>query len=307
MQGLSRLRVMARGVLLAMIGIGLCPPMAFAGTLSWAEVQALPLPASEQRIAYGDDPEQFGELRLPVKAGGNTPPIAVIVLLHGGCWLNQFDYRYMTRLAAALTERGYATWTPEFRRVGDAAGGWPNTLRDAALATDHLAELAKQHPLDLSRVVTLGHSAGGQLALWLATRGKLPPDSPLYSPHPLGIHAAIGLDAITDLGTYRIGPAESCHAAVDQLMDGTPQTQPRRYSEASPMALLPLGVPQWLIQGGADPIVSVESVRSYAVAAAHAGDQVRLQEQPGNGHFESAVPRGSAWKALLTAVGQAVR
>jgi len=274
-------------------------------------VQALPLPAGGQRIAYGDDPEQFGELRLPAKAAAGPAGVPVMVLLHGGCWLNEFDYRYMTRLAAALTDQGYASWTPEFRRVGDAAGGWPNTLRDAALATDYLAVLAKQHRLehrlDLGRVVVIGHSAGGQLALWLAARGKLPPDSALYSPHPLGIHAVIGLDAITDLDTYRTGPPESCHAAVDPLMGGTPQTQPRRYAEASPLALLPLGVPQWLIQGGDDPIVSAASVRSYAAAATRAGDKVTLLEQPGAGHFESAVPRGPAWQALLAAVRKAVR
>ena len=295
----------AGALLLALAALSVAPSSARAAPLSWGEVQALSLPAAGQRIAYGDDPLQFGELRLPAQTG--AAPVPVLVLLHGGCWLNQFDYQYMTRLAAAFTQSGYATWTPEFRRVGDSGGGWPNTLRDAALATDDLAKLARRYPLDLGRVVAMGHSAGGQLALWLAARGKLPPDSPLYSPRPLRIHAVIGLDAITDLAAYRIGPADSCHAAVDQLMDGTPQTRPRRYAEASPLALLPLGVPQWLIQGGEDPIVSPESVRAYAAAAARAGDHVTVMELPGAGHFESAVPRGAAWDAELAALREAVR
>lgn len=302
-----RCRLIAAAALLALAGSAGWSPAAVAKPISWGEVQALPLPDAGEKIAYGDDAEQFGELRLPVKAGAKAGPYPVIVLLHGGCWLNEFDYRYMTRLAAVLTEQGYATWTPEFRRVGDASGGWPNTLLDAAKATDYLAVLVKQHPLDLSKVVTVGHSAGGQLALWLAARRKLPADSPLYSAHPLAIHGVIGLDAITDLATYRIGPPDSCHSAVDPLMDGTPQTQPRRYAESSPMALLPLGVPQWLVQGEEDPIVSTVSVRSYVAAATHAGDRVTLLTQPGAGHFESAVPVGPAWKAVLMAVQKAVR
>lgn len=298
--------LLSRSLLLA-AALVLCSAGVAAKPISWSEVQALPLPAVGERLAYGDDPEQFGELRLPAGTNPKSTPLPVIVLLHGGCWQNEFDYRYMTRLGAALAAQGYATWTPEFRRIGDAAGGWPNTLRDAALATDYVAQLAKQHPLDLGRVVTVGHSAGGQLALWLAARGKLPADSPLYSVHPLRIHAVIGLDAITDLATYRIGPPDSCNASVDRLMQGTPQTWPRRYAEASPMALLPLGVPQWLVQGREDPIVSAESVRSYAAAATQAGDHVILLEQAGAGHFESAVPKGPAWKALLKALRQALQ
>jgi acetyl esterase/lipase len=299
---LSGSRLAAASLLAA--GLSSWPLPAAAEPISWSEVQALPLPVAGQRIAYGADPEQFGELRLPAKVSGKVP---VIVLLHGGCWLNQFDYRYMTRLAAALTDQGYATWTPEFRRLGDAAGGWPNTLRDAALATDHLAALAQQRPLDLRRVIIIGHSSGGQLALWLAARARLPPGSPLYRPHPLRPRAVIGLDAITDLQSYRIGPPGSCNTAVDELMDGTPQTQPRHYAESSPMALLPLGVPQWLIQGGDDSIVSAESAHAYAAAAARAGDRISLLEQPGSGHFESVVPAGAAWQALLAAVSAALR
>ncbi len=298
----SRLRL-GTALLLAVCGSS-CWRLAAAAPISWNEVQALPLPAAGQKIAYGADPEQFGELRLPSAAG--TGAVPVLLLLHGGCWLNEFDYRYMTRLAAALAAQGYASWTPEFRRVGDAAGGWPNTLRDAALAADQLTVLAQAHPLDLKRVVAIGHSSGGHLALWLAARGKLPQDSPLYSPHPLAIHAVIGLDAITDLASYRIGPPDSCHASVDALMGGTPRTQPRRYAESSPLALLPLGVPQWLIEGGQDTIVSPASVRSYAAAARHAGDRVTVLEQPDAGHFESAVPQGPAWQALLTALRQAL-
>lgn len=270
--------------------------------MKWSEVQALPMPAPADKIAYGKGLQQFGELRLPAGKG----PFPVVLLIHGGCWLNAFDYSYITRLGAALTELGAATWTIEYRRLGDEGGGWPGTFLDVAQAADHLRELAKTQPLDLSRVAAMGHSAGGHLALWLAVRGKLPKDSALFSKNPQAIQAVIGLAAITDLKTYRIGAPGSCNASVDQLMGGTNAEQPARYAQASPRALLPLGVKQWLVQGARDPIVSLDSVRAYAHAARVAGDKVQLLETAAAGHFETSVPLGNTWLDLQHAVREAL-
>ena len=183
-----------------------------------------------------------------------------------------------------------ASWTIEYRRVGDAGGGWPGSFLDVGAAADTLRGMAKTAPLDLDRVYAGGHSAGGHLALWLAARGKLAPDSALYAPSPLRIRGVLGLAAITDLESYRIGPADSCNAAVDQLMGGDPQTYPARYAQASPRRLLPLGVPQVFIQGGRDPIVDPASVQSYVAAARKAGDPATELLLPQSGHFEAAVP-----------------
>ncbi len=246
----------------------------------------MPLPEPGQRIAYGNGPQQFGELRLPKGHG----PFPVIVLLHGGCWQAAFDYVYITRLASWLTEQGVATWTIEYRRIGDAGGGWPGTFHDAADATDALREIAKTAPLDLERVFAAGHSAGGHLALWLATRARLPAASELYRKDPLRVRGVLGLAAIADLAAYRVGPAESCHASVDQLLGGTPQTVAERYAQTSPRQRLPLGVPQVFIQGESDPIVEAASVREYAAAAEKAGDKATILLLPAAGHFEAAVP-----------------
>jgi acetyl esterase/lipase len=274
-------------------------PMTEPPTLTWGDISARPLPAAGERIAYGALPQQFGELRLPKGKG----PFPLVVLLHGGCWLADFDYAHITPLAAALTRAGYATWTVEYRRIGDTGGGWPNTFLDAALAVDHLRELAKHHPLDLRGVIFAGHSAGGQLALWLASRGKIDATSPLYVRDPLLPAAVIGLAAITDLAEYRVGPPGSCHASVDQLLGGTEQQQPARYAQTSPLALLPLTIPTWLLQGERDVVVSADSTRRYAHAA---GDKAHLIALPAAGHFEMVVPEGDSWAALLQALHEAI-
>lgn len=274
-----------------------------ASMLTWNEFEKIPLPPPGSKIAYGEAPQQFGELRLPEGKG----PFPVVVLVHGGCWLAEFNYVYITRLAAAMVAQGYAVWTIEYRRLGDAGGGWPNTLLDPARATDHLRELAKAYPLDLSRVVSVGHSAGGHLALWLAARGKLKLGSDLYVVNPLPLKAVVGLAAITDLHTYRVGPADSCNASVDQLMGGSDARYPQRYAQASPLALLPLGVPQWLIQGELDRIVPVTSVSAYAQAATAKGDLVNLRVLPQAGHFEPVAPQPPAWAALKEALAAALK
>ncbi len=266
--------------------------------LTWDAFDALPLPAPAPRITYGPAPQQFGELRLPEGAG----PHPVVVLIHGGCWRNRYDLTYITRLAVWLTAQGWATWTIEYRRLGDVGGGWPGTLRDAGRALDFLRELARHAPLDLGRVITAGHSAGGHLALWLASRARLAPDSALYRADPLPVAGVLGLAAITDLDTFRIGPADTCHAAVEPLMQGDPATVPQHYAEASPMRRLPLSVPQALLQGEEDDTVSVDSVRHYADAAEHAGDAVRLWALPGAGHFDVAAATEASKAALLAAL-----
>ncbi len=269
--------------------------------LPWEALDAMPLPCAppDARVAYGPAPTQFAELRLPAGVG----PHPVMVLLHGGCWRNRYDLVYITRLAHWLTTQGWASWTPEYRRLGDDGGGWPGTLLDVGTALDALRTQAVGAPLDLSRVYVAGHSAGGHLALWLASRKQLAPTSALYQAQPLPVAGVLGLAAITDLASYRIGPADSCHAAVDLLMGGTPSEVPQRYADASPAQRLPLGVPQVLVQGAEDDTVSLESVQSYAHAAQQAGDDVRVLALAGAGHFDVAVNAPSSEAALVDALG----
>lgn len=268
--------------------------------LNWHEYQSLALPLPGRILTYDRGPFDFGELRLPAGTG----PFPVVVLIHGGCWLNAFSYRYMTRVAAALVPAGYATWTIEYPRLGDPDGGWPGTFLAVARAVDYLRELAQRYPLNLARVALVGHSSGGQLALWAAARPKLPPGSPLRTADPLPVAGVVGLAAVTDLAQYRVGPPHSCHSLVDPLLGGTPDQVPARYAQASPAALLPLGVAQWLIQGGRDPIVTANSVKRYVYAARARGDQAHYVALATAGQFEPVVPTPRARTALLRALAR---
>src|SRR5215475_9605461 len=135
---------------------------------------------ADDRISYGPNEFQFGELRLPKGAKGNGPyPVAIVI--HGGCWMAEYGLSYMGHLSAGLTEAGVATWSVEYRRVGNSGGGWPGTFEDVSRAADHLRKISKQYNLDIDRVIAVGHSAGGHLALWLAARKSLPKGSPVYS------------------------------------------------------------------------------------------------------------------------------
>ncbi len=213
------------------------------------ELATAPVPPGARRIAYGSGPLQFGELRVPSTPGPH--PVAIVV--HGGCWLaklGNLDARAvaldnMRPLAAALTEAGVATWNIEYRRLGDEGGGWPGTFLDVGRGADFLRTLARDERLDLGRVVSIGHSAGAHLAMWLAARSKLPATSDLYAPDPVRLTGVVSLDGPADLKATLPLERPVCGApVVTNLIGGSPEALPERYRDASPIERLPLGVPQ---------------------------------------------------------------
>ena len=241
-----------------------------------------------ERIAYGASPQQYGELRRP--ASGLASP--VVVVIHGGFWQSQDDLSLMVPVCEALARDGYATWNIEYRRVGDPGGGWPGTFLDVGASTDHLRTIAPRNGLDLGSVVTLGHSAGGQLALWLAGRRWIR-EGELQTAKPIKLRGAMALAGIVDLEhAYELGMAP-----VGQLMGGSPLEVPDRYAVGDPAALIPLGVPQVLVHGSADAIVPEALSAGYQREATSRGDEVRLVELPGTGHFELIDPTTPAWAA----------
>lgn len=276
---------------------GTAVPGPTRGPVEWGEIAALPVPRADHRIAYGDGPFQFGDLRLP--DGPGPHPVAVII--HGGCWQSEYDLRHVSPASAALTRSGVATWTLEYRRIGASGGGWTATFDDVARGTDHLRTLAGPHALDLDRVVLAGHSAGGHLALWLAGRRTLPPGSPLHAPDPLPVRGVVSLAGITDLRGYGEGSG-SCNASVAPLLGGAPGEVPDRYAQASPIELLPLGVPQRLVHGALDAIVPLEQSRRHAERARARGDDAQVWVVEGAGHFDLVAPFAPAWARVEAAV-----
>jgi acetyl esterase/lipase len=251
--------------------------------------------SSGVRLAYGEHPLQFGDLRLPQHPG----PHPVVVMVHGGFWRARYDLVHIGHLCEALSAAGYATWNVEFRRIGNG-GGWPHTFADVSRGMDHVRALADDYPLDLGRIVTLGHSAGGHLALWLAARGRLSPSSELSTVNPLLPTGVVSLAGVVDLRAcweLRLGDG-----IVVDLLGGTPDEVPERYSQASPYDLLPLRVPHVLIHGTEDDSVPFSMSVRYVRRATGSGDEVSLATLEGMGHFEPIDPRSVAWPAVLAAV-----
>ncbi len=270
-----------------------------ARMVQYPELEGAPAPAADHRVAYGPDPAlHHGELRLPPGAG----PFPVAVLVHGGCWRAEYDLAHLRQLAAALARAGVATWTIEYRRVGDPGGGWPGTFEDVARATDHVRRLAHDHPLDTTRVIAVGHSAGGQLALWLAARaaGRRGVPLPDMEP-PLRLRGVVSLAGITDLRAYGDAPG-GCNAMVARLLGGPATEQPARYAAASPVELLPLGTPIRLVHGALDPIVPVAQSHDFAERARAAGDDAVATVVKGAGHFDVVASFAPAWSAVERAV-----
>lgn len=265
-------------------------------TLSFGQVAALPAPAPEARISYGTDSLQFGELRLPKGKG----PFPTAVLLHGGCWLAAYDLAHLRAMSAALATEGFAVWTPEYRRLGNPGGGIPGTIADAANATDHLRVLARQYPLDTSRVVLVGHSAGGQLALLVAGRPMRRSPHPLSTPTALRVTGVVALAAISDLGGY--AATTGCGGSVPRLLGGVPGEVPEAYARWSPSALLPLGVPVRLLHGYFDKTVPMEQSRRFARAAFAAGDDAQFIMLEHSAHFDPVAPTSADWPAVLSAI-----
>jgi len=257
------------------------------------DVVAMESPAPEFRIPYGENPLQYGHLRLPEGQG----PHPVIAFIHGGCWLAAYDIGHVGLLEQAFAGAGYAVWSLEYRRVGNDGGGWPGTFLDIAQGVDQLRALAQEYPLDLDRVIASGHSAGGQLALWVATRPRIPESSELYSARPLPIHGVLALAPAADLETLQ---AEAvCGGVVDGLMGGSPESIPEHYEAASPMRLIPIDVPQRIVIGAHDRAWAPGGREYFGRASTMDGAQVHLMEAPESGHFEMVIPTTSTWPLVL--------
>jgi acetyl esterase/lipase len=245
-----------------------------------------PLPA-DHRIAYGSDASQFGDLRLPPGDG----PHPVVIVIHGGFWRAQWTLEHASHECAALNDEGLATWSLEYRRVGQPGGGWPGTFDDIRSGSAHLAAFAEQHGLDLERVVVVGHSAGGHLALWLATQAQS---------LPFRLDGAVALAGVADL--RKAAEMNLGRGAVQDFLGGEPDEVPDRYMAASPVEHVPLGVAVALVHGEDDASVPIELAERYFDAAASVGDHVDLIRLPHTGHFEVIDPLSHAWPGVLQAI-----
>ena len=254
-----------------------------------------------ERIAYGDEPLQYAELILPAGPG----PHPVVANIHGGVWMAQYTIEHSRAQARALAASGFAVWNIEYRRVGDAGGGWPGTFRDVSNAVDHLRQVAKSHPLDLSRVCIMGHSAGGQLALWATARNRVPSDSELHVRKPLAVRGVVALAPATQLEELYVRGLYD--GIAGKLIGGSPAQFPERYAAVTPARLLPLNQPQVIILGKHDESWNWHTHAYYAAAREACEPDLQLIVIESAGHFELIAPESPAWATVTAAAHALVR
>jgi dipeptidyl aminopeptidase/acylaminoacyl peptidase len=240
-----------------------------------------PPPKANARFAYGEGPQQFGDVWLA--PGGMRAPL--VLAIHGGFWKARYDLTHLGHACHALAQAGFAVFSIEYRRVGNG-GGVPQTLEDLLLAAGSLARLASLQPIDPDRTLVVGHSAGGQLALWIAKE------------HPF--RGVVALAPVTDLA--RASELKLGGGAADAFVGGPALDRPGEVAEASPIARLPIRARQVLIHGDEDPDVPFAFSEQYVTRARELGDDAQLERLHGMGHFEVIDPKSAAWPSVVGAL-----
>ncbi|MEE4638225.1 MAG: alpha/beta hydrolase [Wenzhouxiangella sp.] len=265
-----------------------------SGPVTWPEVLAQQAGPADLTVAYGAHPDQFGELRLPDAPG----PHRVVVLIHGGCWLPDFDLVHVRPLAEAITALGLATWTIEYRRPAEGEQSWPNTFTDAAAALDKLRDLRAEYALNLDSVTVMGHSAGGQLALWLAARPTFAADHPLVQADPLPVQRVLALAPITDMVNYAQAN-QGCPLGARRVVGGLPDDYPERYRAVSPLANLAPGVRTDVVHAIEDRIVPILQSTALVERLNQLEGRAELHKLPAPaGHFDVLMADGEAWELI---------
>jgi acetyl esterase/lipase len=254
---------------------------ALAGTGLVAACGGVPdRPPGVQRIHYGDGEDQFVDLRRPT-----GDPVGTLVLIHGGYWLPGYHLDQLNAIANVMTRAGWATWNVEYRPIGDGHA-WPDPMTDVAMAIDRL----KAERL-ASRVAVLGHSAGGQLAVWAASRNdRTPGGRPQVRPD-----GVVSLSGVLDLTRAASAPGSS--QPVTAFGGGTPAEEPTHYALSDPTLLVPAACPVWAVHAESDEVVPPEQGTSYVAHATAAGGRARVVNVPGD-HFTLIDPRASSWPTI---------
>jgi acetyl esterase/lipase len=254
------------------------------------DILSLPPLRSDHRIAYGRDPNQFCDLFLP-KSNRSHP---VLMNIHGGYWRAKYDLQHASRFCRALADSGIAVFSAEYRRVGNPGGGWPGTCNDVVAAWQYLRSAASKHRLDFDRAGVIGHSAGGQLAIALASRAHELTHKP---------KVAVSLAGVLDL--KRAFELHLSQDAVAAFLNGTPDRVPKQYADANPMQLR-VRIPQLLFHGVPDQDVPVELSRTYDRAKRSSGERVQYLESGTAHHFEWIDPRTAEFAQVRAALAKAL-
>jgi acetyl esterase/lipase len=251
-----------------------------------------------ERVAYGPEPSQFAEFWRPIGRDDGPPP--VVALIHGGCWQKDVaSLDIMNPLAAELTTKGFAVWNIEYRRLGEPGGGYPGTFQDIGAALDKLGERG----VDLGRLVVVGHSAGGHLALWSSSRPYLPETSPLRTENPVAVPAVLSLGGVGDLEGAAKDPTFTAACGADTIarLVGEGRREGDLYADTSP-SRLPATARQIMLHGAREQITPIALGEAYAAGAQAMNKRVEVQSVGGAGHFEVIAPTSDAWSAVFATI-----
>ena len=259
-----------------------------------------------QVIRYGPAASQFGELRSPAQPGSSdSHPVAV--LLHGGFWRADWGLELMRAMAADLHHRGWATWNLEYRRIGEDGITWRELHHDVALGVDHLREVRVAASLGLRRVVIIGHSAGGQLALWCAARLGWTHEEAghhlgLIEHDPVRPRAVVAQAPVVSLAQAHAADLSDEGNAVARLLGGGPSEVPSAYGACDPAERLPTGVPTLIVSGSDDRAVPSELITAHADRATAAGDPIERLVLADCDHFGLIDPGHGTWPQQMAAL-----
>ncbi|MEO1656649.1 MAG: alpha/beta hydrolase [Pseudomonadota bacterium] len=261
--------------------------------MTWPDLTSRPLPSPTATIRYREGEAGVIDLWLPAAEG----PHPVVLMIHGGCWQKAIADRTLMNYAAEdLRQRGLAVWNIEYRGVDEPGGGYPGTFLDVAEAVDALRESSDEYDLDLSQVAAFGHSAGGHLAVWAASRTNLPSASPLYGEDPLTLRAVVNSGGLADLEASEPVTLKSCLADVADALTGQPSEQrPNPFSDTSPADLLPPQATIVSVNGAQDRIAPSLLGEAFTALVLAAGGEAQYIEIKGAGHVELIAPGTEAF------------
>jgi acetyl esterase/lipase len=246
------------------------------------DITTLPPVHAEERIFYGEDPNQFIDFWRPA----TTPARGAVVMIHGGFWRARYDLTHAGHACAALARTGFATASLEYRRVGNVGGGWPGSFADVVAGFNR----ARQQFADPTNVVVMGHSAGGHLGLLLASEVR-------------AIRAVVALAPVACLDlAYELSLS---NGAVAEFMGGTPCDLPGAYQAACP-SRHDSPVPRKLIHGTTDTVVPISLSRCFIERRNADPGAPSLEELAGCDHFDLIDPKSKAWPVILRLIGEGV-
>lgn len=263
--------------------------------IKFSDLKARPHPVADTMVRYGSDPLQVVDVWLPKGRG----PFPTVLMIHGGCWQTDVaDRHLMDWISKDLRKRGIAVWNIDYRGVDRKGGGYPGMFLDVAAAADSLMANARRYHLDTRRIVAVGHSAGGHLALWLAARDRLPASSPLHNSRRIPLAGVVSLGGLPDL-ELETKVENGCGKTVSATLGAG------HYDETSVPRLAPLRVRQYLVNGLNDPIIPTQLASDYQRRMTAKGDRVTIDWVPNSGHFELIAPETKSWAVAVRKIERA--